>query len=99
MIRTSTENCIEWTGRLDRCGYGIMRFTYKGERRDMPIHRYVYALTKGWPGRGIVMHSCDNRACINPRHLSCGTQLDNIRDMDRKGRRNAARPGRQRNGR
>lgn len=26
------------------------------------------------------MHSCDNRPCINPDHLSIGTQLDNIMD-------------------
>jgi DNA invertase Pin-like site-specific DNA recombinase len=39
-----------------------------------------------WHGT-VVMHSCDNRLCCNPAHLSLGTQADNIADMVAKGRR------------
>ena len=35
-----------------------------------------------------VMHHCDNKTCVNPYHLTVGTQLENIRDMMSKGRYN-----------
>lgn len=50
-------------------------------------HRFVYRVKKGPIIKGIVMHSCDNRRCINENHLIDGTQLENQQDMATKGRR------------
>lgn len=50
-------------------------------------HRYIYAKKYGEIEKGkILMHSCDNPPCVNPYHLSVGTDRDNKDDMIRKGR-------------
>lgn len=50
-------------------------------------HRLVYAVKiRAVPAELMVLHTCDNRACINPAHLFVGTAKDNTQDMMQKGR-------------
>ena len=35
----------------------------------------------------VIMHSCDTPVCVNPDHLSLGTNAENAADASRKGRR------------
>jgi hypothetical protein len=50
-------------------------------------HRLSYEDAKGPIPEGMVLlHSCDNRKCINPAHLTPGTQLENIADRVAKNR-------------
>lgn len=50
-------------------------------------HRVSYEIFNGSiPDGMVVMHMCDMPACVNPSHLMCGTQGDNMRDAFRKGR-------------
>lgn len=51
------------------------------------ITRALVALRDGeLPADKVVMHTCDNPACINPEHLVVGTQVENMADMLAKGR-------------
>lgn len=79
--------CWLWTGERQSAGYG--RFcTYAGSERTRHLaHRYVLGLVGRQLAPGlVVMHSCDTPLCVNPAHLSEGTQRDNLRDAMGKGR-------------
>jgi hypothetical protein len=77
-----SDECVVWPFTLDRYGYG--RITHMGMRT---AHRAMFAMVYGnVPVGHEVMHSCDNRACINPKHLSSGTHAQNMRDMAARGR-------------
>jgi hypothetical protein len=57
--------------------------------RSVTAHRLAYAEANGldvFTMGGHVMHSCDNRGCINPEHLSLGDNLANMADKCSKGR-------------
>ena len=78
----SEGSCVEWRGGRDRDGYGI---SYVGGRRG--AHRFTWEKTYGKiPDGFCVLHHCDNPPCVNPEHLFLGTNLDNVRDRDAKGR-------------
>lgn len=85
-----TDGCWLWTGSKagGRDGrYGTIRETGPS-RKSAYTHRYSYELHHGpIPDGHVVMHTCDVPACVNPDHLLLGTQGDNVKDMDAKGRR------------
>ena len=82
--------CWEWKGARHKTGYPYGQVGAKcadGTTRSMVAHRLAYTVWVGPIPEGlIVMHSCDNPPCLNPAHLSTGTQTDNMRDMAEKGR-------------
>lgn len=82
--RTSTPDaCHLWTGRPSRNGYGRVKY---GGKADY-AHRYGYELIHGPIPEGMVIrHTCDVKLCQNPAHWLIGTQADNIRDRDERGR-------------
>lgn len=50
-------------------------------------HRCAWRLWRGpIPEGKLVLHHCDNPRCINPDHLYLGTDADNVRDREARGR-------------
>jgi len=81
-----TDACIEWTGTIGTGGYGLVARKQYG--KQYKAHRVAYCehhgitldAIKGWH----VLHACDNPPCVNPNHLSLGTDKDNSDDKLRK---------------
>ncbi len=83
-----TRKCWLWTGPTGTGGYGNFQ---------VRLMKHIYFMTNthivAWvlahdrlPDGLQVMHSCDNRICVRPKHLSLGTHQENIADKMRKGR-------------
>jgi hypothetical protein len=91
VARRGPDDCWEWQGNRDWFGHGQMMVDYA----TRSAHRLSWEFANGKIGAGLcVLHRCDNPPCVNPEHLFLGTQGDNVRDMDAKGRRkNAPHPG------
>nr|MBA3891683.1 HNH endonuclease [Gemmatimonadaceae bacterium] len=86
-------SCWIWIGAKNPAGYGQLRIkSAMGGFRISLAHRLSYELYVGPIPTGlVVMHSCDTPSCVNPAHLSVGTQADNLRDAGTKGRMSRGR--------
>lgn len=82
---TKTEGC--WLWNASKCSSGYGTFGYEG--RVESAHRVSLKLSGVDPKGYIVLHTCDNPACVNPAHLTLGTHADNMEDMKRKGRKSS----------
>jgi hypothetical protein len=83
------DKCWEWKRGRRKSGYG--KLWYNG--KTTLAHRVAWLKTYGPIPEGLcVLHKCDNPPCVNPSHLFLGTNKDNSRDKENKGRGNTA-PG------
>lgn len=88
-----TDECIEWPMSRFSNGYGQLRFA----SMKMGAHRAACLLAHGEPPAPDLdaAHSCRMKHCVNPRHLSWETRVENQADRlrdgtDARGERNPA---------
>lgn len=80
IIVDPSTGCWNWQ-RSTREGYG--QLTIDGY--PWTAHRYAYTVAKGSIPKGsLVRHTCNNRLCCNPDHLTIGTHLDNWHDSHKE---------------
>jgi hypothetical protein len=69
--------CWVWLRAVDTSGYGVLKVW----GRKVSAHRYSYELAyTSIPQGMLICHRCNNRLCVNPRHLYVCTSHQNVQD-------------------
>ena len=78
IVSDPSSGCWNWT-KSTREGYGQIKV---GDIH-WTTHRYAATAIYGEIPKGMVVrHSCNNRRCCNPNHLSIGSHQDNWEDSE-----------------
>lgn len=81
-LASDTDECIIWPYALFYKGYAHIGIDGKSYR----VHRLVCTKVHGpCPDGHEAAHSCGARACINPRHVSWKTGIENAADKAKHG--------------
>jgi hypothetical protein len=78
--------CWPWAAKSSLpSGYGLL--TLKSGKQIVASRLVCFLAHGSAPeGKPFALHSCDNPACCNPRHLRWGSSRDNARDAIERGR-------------
>lgn len=85
-LASDTDECIVWPYAIVA---GYARVTYRSQQRQAS-HVVLELLGKPAPETDhpkgpMVLHSCDDSACVNPRHVRWGDHTQNMADYRRRG--------------
>lgn len=82
-VQKRNKGCWKWTGNRFQSGYGVIQVN----KKLLVATRVMWIVTHGELTDDLcVLHSCDNRGCVNPEHLFLGTKGDNAKDCVSKDR-------------
>lgn len=74
-----TSSCWLWKGSIDKYGYGYLYDSVR--KKAIKAHRLSILIRDGCLSKNsLVLHKCNVKNCVNPDHLYCGDNFDNMRD-------------------
>jgi hypothetical protein len=76
------DDCWLWVGCREKKGYGSFELQYKHYKS----HQVSFFLHNGYWASPMVLHSCDNPPCCNPKHLREGDVVANAHDAHERNR-------------
>lgn len=93
-IRLGEDDCWEWAASFAGRGYGQIQVGTKKSPKMAIAPRVAYELYIGPIPDGMhVCHTCDNKKCVNPKHLVLGTNAENHRQVVERQRGRKSKKG------